>query len=71
MTLGRHVLRIVKADPPARRTDRETSFEDERTTGRAGRTTSLAIRASLLRARRRPMFEREACYRGTWHRGTP
>lgn len=45
--VSRHALEIVKADPPAsdHQLARETgtSFEDERTTGRAGRTTSLAM----------------------------
>lgn len=45
--VSRHALEIVKADPPAsdHQLARETgtSFEDERTTGPAGRTTSLTM----------------------------
>lgn len=56
----RHVLRIVKADPPARRADRETSFEDAsdnyRTRGSNRIVSGLRSSSPLLSA-----HDRDTC----------
>lgn len=51
MTFSRHALRIVKVDPPASDHSRDGFRGRARTTGRAGRTVSLAMLSSLCTTR--------------------